>query len=507
VVELPRVAMRVFRIGKRGELLGLRGTGRAWRNAGAMEAALSKHCEIMYSWSRLSVVAAAVGLFGPGPIRQCQAGDVPPLPKPTAAVEGCANEGCHAAKLDHKFVHGPVAQQKCEACHQYEEPREHRFKTIKQDQLCSTCHLMEHRTVVHGPVANGQCTGCHDPHGSEYRMMLVADPTKGLCLSCHTHEEKPDEHVHGPVAAGACILCHEPHSAWKPNLLVKNTNELCADCHAEVEQSGMGLHVHEAMQQGCTTCHNPHQSPNQYMLRAPTDELCATCHDKLMDSINSAAVVHGAVHQANGCTGCHSPHSSMLPNLQKKPEPDTCLSCHDKPITTDSGRVLTNMALLLHDSPDHHGPIRAGSCSSCHQPHESANANLLVKPYPPEFYAPFDINRYALCFTCHLPEMVTSKSGIGVTRFRDGDANLHNLHVDQEKGRTCRACHEVHASKRPFHIREAVPFGTSGWMLEINFEALPDGGRCAPGCHVERSYARGELQNPPQTNPSKGGGP
>lgn len=472
-----------------------------------MEAALSRHRENLYSWSRLSSVAAAIGLFGLIMTRTSLAGDVPPLPKPTTAVDTCAAEGCHAAKRDHKFVHGPVAQQKCEACHQYEEPRDHRFKTIKQDELCSTCHLMEHRTVVHGPVANGQCTGCHDPHGSEYRMMLVADPTKGLCLSCHMHEEKPDEHVHGPVAAGACILCHEPHSSWKPNLLVKDTNELCADCHAEVEQSGMGLHVHEAMQQGCTTCHNPHASPNQFMLRAPTDELCATCHEKLMDSISSAAVVHGAVHQANGCTGCHSPHSSMLPNLQKKPEPDTCLSCHDKSIRTDSGRTLTNMALLLHDSPDHHGPIRAGSCSSCHQPHESANANLLVKPYPPEFYAAFEINRYALCFTCHLPEMVTSKSGVGVTRFRDGGSNLHNLHVDQEKGRTCRACHEVHASKRPFHIREAVPFGSSGWMLEINFEALPDGGRCAPGCHVERSYARGELQSPSEANPSKGGGP
>jgi predicted CXXCH cytochrome family protein len=90
--------------------------------------------------------------------------------------------------------------------------------------------------------------------------------------------------------------------------------------------------------------------------------------------------------------------------------------------------------------------------------------------------------------------MITRPSGTGVTRFRDGESNLHYVHVNQEKGRTCRACHEVHASKRPFHVRESVPFGSKGWLLEINFEALPDGGRCAPGCHEAKSYARGEAE-------------
>ncbi len=473
-------------------------------STGEMEAALSKRPGITLSKSRLSAVLLAVLAAGLLPASDAAAADVPP--RPSTAVENCTQSGCHASTLEHKFLHGPAAQGKCDACHQYDEPREHTFKTINQDTLCSKCHLMEHRTVVHGPVATGQCTGCHDPHGSEHRMMLIADPTRGLCVSCHVHEEDPLVHVHGPVAAGACILCHEPHSSWKANLLVKSTNELCADCHVEVAQSGAGLHVHAAMEQGCTSCHNPHASPNPFMLRAATDELCAKCHGEMMEKIDASSVVHGAVHQANGCTGCHSPHSSTLPNLQKRPEPDTCLSCHDQPLKTESGRTLTNMALLLHDSPDHHGPIRAGSCSSCHQPHAAENANLLVKTYPPEFYAAFDLDRYALCFTCHLPEMVTTKSGIGVTRFREGDQNLHYLHVNQEKGRTCRACHEVHASKRPFHIREAVPFGSSGWMLEINFEAMDDGGRCSPGCHEEKSYARGELQQTAPASPLKGGG-
>jgi predicted CXXCH cytochrome family protein len=64
------------------------------------------------------------------------------------------------------------------------------------------------------------------------------------------------------------------------------------------------------------------------------------------------------------------------------------------------------------------------------------------------------------------------------------------VHVNQRKGRTCRACHEVHASKRPFHIRDALPFGDAGWMLKINYKQTTDGGTCSPGCHETRTYDR-----------------
>jgi predicted CXXCH cytochrome family protein len=120
---------------------------------------------------------------------------------------------------------------------------------------------------------------------------------------------------------------------------------------------------------------------------------------------------------------------------------------------------------------------------------------LLIHEYPPDFYAPFSIETYRLCFVCHLQEMVLIKYGQGITGFSQqtdsGLLNLHYLHVNMEtKGRTCRACHEVHASKRPAHIRESVPFGKSDWPLQINFTKLGDGGSCAPGCHQRREYHR-----------------
>ena len=203
-----------------------------------------------------------------------------------------------------------------------------------------------------------------------------------------------------------------------------------------------------------------------------------------------AHLIHGAIEQPGGCPTCHQPHSSELPKLQRQSQTKMCLSCHDKPVLAKDGRMLTDMAALLKDNPSHHGPIRDDSCTACHQPHNSQENRLLIKAYPPQFYAAFSVERYALCFGCHRPELATDKQGVGLTRFRQGQVNLHRVHVYQEKGRTCRACHEVHASKKPFHIREAVPFGAQGWLLEIRYEQTKAGGQCSPGCHEPRSYNR-----------------
>ena len=107
----------------------------------------------------------------------------------------------------------------------------------------------------------------------------------------------------------------------------------------------------------------------------------------------------------------------------------------------------------------------------------------MIEAYPPEFYAAFDNERYALCFECHLPDMVRSRAGTGVTGFRDGDLNLHYLHVTNPKnGRSCRACHATHGSDAPKHIRAWVPIvslakgleqGSLLRMTEVINEVLP----------------------------------
>jgi predicted CXXCH cytochrome family protein len=431
----------------------------------------------------LLVAAGTVGLSG---LLSAQV-------RPAGSVESCVTAECHSDVARGRSVHGPVAHRKCDACHVEVDAETHRYVLAADPaDLCTTCHATKDRTYLHAPVRQGNCTGCHDPHSSEHPLMLHEDPTRGLCLTCHRESEGAARaFVHGPVATGACILCHESHSSWQPALLTEPPRQLCLGCHPEIEpDAARDRHRHVPVEEGCAPCHDPHASDHRHQLHEPAPELCYRCHGAMRDELGEALVVHGAVTQEGGCQGCHSPHYSSLPAMQKRLEIDLCLGCHDEPVATADGRMLTDMAALLASNPDHHGPIRDGACTACHLPHASRASHLLRKSYPPEFYAPYEPARYALCFECHLPQMVKSPRGTGATRFRHGDRNLHWLHVNREKGRTCRACHEVHASKNPFHMRDSVPFGTQGWQLEIRFERTPTGGSCAPGCHARESYDR-----------------
>jgi len=80
--------------------------------------------------------------------------------------------------------------------------------------------------------------------------------------------------------------------------------------------------------------------------------------------------------------------------------------------------------------------------------------------------------------------------------FKDGQRNLHFVHVNKKvKGRTCRACHEVHASKHPDHTSDTVPFGAGGWEYKLNFEKTATGGQCLPGCHERKEYVRAPAKD------------
>jgi predicted CXXCH cytochrome family protein len=432
-----------------------------------------------------ALCSTAVGQLAPNP----------PIPAINSHSQTCANE-CHKEVFNHKVMHGPV-QRDCAACHiQTGEAKDHKFAfLVPKEQLCVRCHALPHETSLHAPVKEGKCTECHDPHGSDHTHVLVADPGRDLCMKCHQKDFAKSKFVHGPVAVGACIVCHKAHSSTQPKLLSQDPKTLCLSCHSEIQtKSEGGLHVHAALEQGCSGCHDPHASDHKFQLRQTAPQLCLSCHKDKFDQMTAgAAVVHGAITAEGGCTACHEPHSSRTVALQRGVQPDTCLSCHDKQLTTPAGAVVANMAALLKANPNRHGPIREGDCTACHNPHAAQNFRLLTDNYPAQFYAAFKVDTFKLCFKCHAQELATKPTGTGLTKFRNGEQNLHFLHVNQEKGRTCRACHEVHASTRPAHIRDSVPFGNSGWMLDINFEQTINGGSCAPGCHTPKTYNRTGL--------------
>jgi predicted CXXCH cytochrome family protein len=414
--------------------------------------------------------------------------------KPTTETEVCATADCHADIVDRKVMHRPVADGECLACHEYDDPAEHTFVfVVEADELCWECHDTGfEEDVVHAPVDEGDCTACHDPHGSDQPAMLLKPLTRGLCLECH--DDMPDwqkQWVHGPAAAQACTACHHPHESANEMLLAP-PRTLCLDCHfADMPADDEEVHRHEpVVEGGCAECHNAHASDFRYQLRTALPELCWECHDEVKLALEEAAVVHGPLADDGGCASCHNPHYSTSPALLMEPQPRVCLQCHGGPVQTPAGRALPGFTELLKKNPDRHGPLRDGDCTACHQPHAGEYFRLLVEAYPAKFYVPFAIDRYELCFSCHDEGLAEDESGTDVTGFRAGDLNLHWVHVNRTKGRTCRACHEVHASKLPFHIREAVPFGSAGWTLKINYKWDEDGGSCAPDCHEPIRYRR-----------------
>ena len=296
--------------------------------------------------------------------------------------------------------------------------------------------------------------------------------------------------THGPYATGECALCHEKKDPKNPGPALKPVNKTCYFCHEDVQNlMTSGKFKHGPASENCTTCHNPHNSRFKSLLVLPQPALCNDCHQgirKLMDSkVRHAAVTSGAT-----CSNCHSPHASNVEKILLRLPYDQCVGCHSKDDTKDAaGKLLPNYQKLLADNPVHHAPVAQKDCSSCHQPHGSDHTRLLVAEYPAQFYAPFEPANYALCFMCHDEKIVTVAETITETRFRDGSRNLHFLHVNKsDRGRICRSCHEVHASKQPFLMRESVPYGSGGWVLKVGFTKNEDGGSCDKTCHTAKKY-------------------
>jgi predicted CXXCH cytochrome family protein len=225
--------------------------------------------------------------------------------------------------------------------------------------------------------------------------------------------------------------------------------------------------------------------------------------------VSTAKVKHDALTMNANCANCHNPHGSKVEHLLTALPYDLCINCHGKDGVKDQdGKLLTNMKKLLAENPEAHGPVGAKDCSACHTPHGGDNFRLLTQEYPAQFYSGYDPKLYALCLDCHEDTVIKEAKTTTLTKFRNGDDNLHFVHVNKaERGRTCRACHEVHASKQKHQIRDAVPYGSKGWMLKVNFTQTPTGGSCAKTCHEMRGYtntvAAVSAPKLPGTEPAK----
>jgi predicted CXXCH cytochrome family protein len=257
--------------------------------------------------------------------------------------------------------------------------------------------------------------------------------------------------------------------------------------------------THKALEEGCPKCHDAHGSAYPRQVTQSLPDLCLSCHETIKDS-TTALYKHPAALGDRACLTCHTAHGGNLARLMSDLPVRICMNCHDKEIKRKGGSVVAAVAEVNDPAMFKHTPIRDGQCGGCHSTHGGDKPLLLRRAFPAEFYQRFSADKYDLCFGCHDERLAEHEQAEGLTSFRNGDRNLHFVHVNEgDRGRSCRACHSTHASKYDQLIRDWTPYGK--WHLPIAFEKTPTGGTCVTGCHPAFRYDRQNPVAPKATTP------
>ena len=425
-----------------------------------------------------------------------------------AASDNCLTGTCHSAILSAKRPHSPATAGDCLTCHkqrtpQHPTPGKKAFSLVaKGEKLCAPCHESPGKgSLAHQPVTDGECLSCHRPHGADGRFLLKnSEDLRALCFSCHDKVPFTKKRIHGPVVTGTCGTCHDPHRSNFKDLQTGKTNEVCLGCHEDIKKSLTGSpFIHSPIQvSSCVACHDPHSSDLLYLAKKKMPDLCFECHKTLQDQLSKVKNLHRPLTLARGCGSCHAPHTSNVKKLLNAEEKELCLSCHGDA----SLAPLKNIREELKGKKNLHGPIALGRCTGCHDPHGSNTIRLLKGEYPATFYAPYTKGVYDFCLRCHEKNLLRYPDTTVYTKFRNGNRNLHYVHVvDTRKGRTCRVCHEPHASDGPkLTSSEGARFGA--WKIPFRLKLTETGGSCAAACHPAIGYDRAKPEVYLHTEPS-----
>lgn len=326
---------------------------------------------------------------------------------------------CHTqgTKVPEKGSRHAALDMGCETCHVTHKTgpdltTENKFHLTKgTPALCLDCHDAKDEALVKAhqgqPFATANCLQCHDPHQSNAPKLMAkfthppfADkncelchaPAQGgkvvltqakvndLCLSCHDEQGKKitTAKVQHPGAAGDCTDCHTPHASAQPGLPKTDAVSICRGCHTDVADQGKKAHLHQpAFVQGCATCHEPHGGENLHLLRAANpNPLCLECHGP--DAKPQKLASEHLVTIFDGRVKLPEDYFARVPVL---------------PIKYGLGHPVERHPVVDQVDPKNPDKVRVTiNCSTCHQPHSSAQPNLLVKD---------QAANTAFCDSCH----------------------------------------------------------------------------------------------------------
>lgn len=160
-----------------------------------------------------------------------------------------------------------------------------------------------------------------------------------------------------------CRSCHDGGDAVSDQGMEKG----CISCHSAVASRQI---VHGPVAAGaCTACHGKDSLglvlvPAAYSVNGPLRGQKALC-GKCHRETTARRSTHGPV-AAGMCTVCHDPHSSEHPGRLTMPVNALCRGCHAR-------GELSTCSVRMNG-----GPGEPVVCTVCHDPHGSENHNLLV---------------------------------------------------------------------------------------------------------------------------------
>ena len=278
----------------------------------------------------------------------------------------------------------------------------------------------------------------------------------------------------GYVGAETCVTCHEEQGN-------RFNHTIMGTAFAQPRTAQEKL--------GCESCHGPGKAhvdagggketiPLRFAKDAPEtaerkNAACLTCHDK-----GNRKFWTGSPHQSRGiaCVDCHQVMTSKTISLAsdsrykaplgdvkslKDKQPDLCLQCHPM-----------RRAQLQRSS---HMPFREGkvTCTSCHNPHGTANAKQLVQS---------TVNEN--CYSCH-----AERRGPFLWEHPPAVENCANCHLPHGstnpqllKTRTPKLCQECHndGQHRSTAYASVMPSAGNGTPAGYNNRVVNRG--CA-NCH------------------------
>lgn len=265
-----------------------------------------------------------------------------------------------------------------------------------------------------GYVGDQACGECHVAPSATFatttHARLFAQPRT-------PREERGCEACHGPGEKHVAdpgdpsgLLRFGP----KSRASIEDQNAACLQCHEKGIRVTWQLGPHASREVACVNCHKVMEtlSAKNLFAKATEMEVCFQCH------LQRRAQLRRSSHmpfreQKMTCTSCHNPHGTANPKqLIQASVNESCYACHAE-----------KRGPFLWD----HAPVRE-NCLNCHDPHGSNHDKLLVAKRP------------SLCQRCHIESRHPTQPQLATVRF------VFN--------RACQNCHsQIHGSNHPSGVR------------------------------------------------------